>query len=114
MPSRPPLGPGCDNSARTDSRGQALANGSAVVFDGASDPPRTARPGLPPRVLPAHRPRPLSPGQRYHTHDRIEPAQPSRIYRVDIELWPHLAALATAYRRPVRARPAAVFSPPCA
>ena len=38
MPSRPPLGPGCDNSTRTDSRGQALANGSAVVCDGASDP----------------------------------------------------------------------------
>jgi hypothetical protein len=29
-----------------------------------------------------------APRQRYHTHDRIEPAQPGRIYRADIELWP--------------------------
>src|SRR5262249_61598578 len=55
-----------------------------------------------------------APGQRYHTHDRIEPAQPGRIYRVDVELWPTSprSRLPTGAR--FRARPAAVFSPPCA
>jgi len=88
VPSRPPLGPGCDNSTRTDSRGQALANGSAVVFDGASDPAAPLAWGCH-RLSRRHTdPARSAPGQRYHTHDRIEPAQRGRIYRVDIELWP--------------------------
>jgi uncharacterized protein len=65
-----------------------LADGSEVVFDGASDPAAPLAQGC---LRLSHRhtdPARSAPWQPYHTHDRIEPAQPGRIYRIDIELWP--------------------------
>jgi uncharacterized protein len=65
-----------------------LAEGSEVVFDGASDPAAPLAQGCL-RLSRRHTdPARSTPWQPYHTHDRIEPAQPGRIYRVDIELWP--------------------------
>jgi len=65
-----------------------LPGGAEVVFDGASDPAAPLAQGCL-RLSRRHTdPARSTPWQPYHTHDRIEPAQPGRIYGVDIELWP--------------------------
>ena len=65
-----------------------LADGSEVVFDGASDPAAPLAQGCL-RLSRRHtNPARSTPWQPHHTHDRIEPAQPGHPYRLDIELWP--------------------------
>ncbi len=73
-------------------------NMKEVVFQGALDPHTPIAQGwlrASHRALDAKKSKPYQP---YHTHQKIEPLQPGKVYELDVEIWPTCIVIPTGYR----------------
>lgn len=76
--------------------------GREVLFRGATDPAVPIAQGW---LRASHRktdPELSRPWQPVHTHDAIDPLEPGRDYRVEVELWPTSIVLPVGYRLALR------------
>jgi len=73
-------------------------NMKEVVFQGALDPHTPIAQGwlrASHRALDAKKSKPYQP---YHTHQKIEPLQPGKVYELDVEIWPTCIVIPAGYR----------------
>jgi predicted acyl esterase len=73
-------------------------DGQEVVFQGALDSHAPIGQGW---LRASHRkldPKLSTPYRPYHTHDKVEPLTPGKIYELDVEIWPTCIVIPAGYR----------------